>query len=56
MKSMSRKNLGATTTANLHHQLGLDFLDVKKEISDELKEADRRAVETYLKNQRRKTH
>lgn len=35
------------------HNIGMDFLDVKKEILDELKQVDRKAQERYAKTQRR---
>lgn len=38
------------------HNIGMDFLDVKREILDELKQVDRKAQEKYQKNQRRRQH
>ena len=38
------------------HNIGMDFLDVKKEILDELKQVDRKVQEKYAKSQRRRQH
>jgi hypothetical protein len=37
------------------HTLGLDFLDVKKEIKNELRQVDKKAIQKYAKNQRKKS-
>lgn len=42
--------------ASSAHNIGMDFLDVKKEILDELKQVDRKAQEKYAKTQRRRKH
>lgn len=38
------------------HNIGMDFLDVKREILDELRQVDRKAQEKYAKTQRRRQH
>jgi len=37
---------------NTTHKLGLDFLDVKKEIRQELKQVDKKTQERYLKRKK----
>lgn len=50
--SLLLAGVGASST----HDIGMDFLDVKKEILGELKKVDRRAQEQYAKSQRRWQH
>lgn len=38
------------------NKLGMDFLFVKKDIQDELKQIDRKLKEKFELNQRRKNH
>lgn len=54
MNASSLLMVGAAGTSA--HNIGMDFLDVKREILDELKQVDRKVQEKYAKNQRRRQH